>query len=356
MLIYKLITLDYPIVLLPKEIHDIQFLTPKLPQEPIKPCEPKVPVEPNKYVSSKDNDEPGCSLFIALGLIGLAIGGAIGFEKFGAQFYLITLGSLFFGCFGYFMFVINPKSQETNSYPSRMAQYINELQDYPKLKQEYDKDLRDYEKLKEDFDEQRQKKSSKEEILKYRINRLNAFFKIKNHNIELNKHEDYSISKGVSEAFFFNLLKEDFIGEIFINTKLLGYYPDFIFKDNEGRIINIEIDEPYVGYSGVPIHYLDEYHGHIDKKRDLHLCKNNIIVIRFAEEQIFKYPQKCIDFIYSVLLKIYVCNFSFEKPIHVPKIKCWTKEESNQMAFKRYRNSYVPKEFLKSLQVEGNFE
>ena len=84
-------------------------------------------------------------------------------------------------------------------------------------------------------------------------------------------------------------------------------------------------------------------------------------VIRFAEEQIIKYPNYCIEFIKNVL-KEHECRLSnSEEKIktRITKlpddfyIKRWTKGEAFQLAYKRHRQKYLPDEFHKNLLNEG---
>ena len=70
--------------------------------------------------------------------------------------------------------------------------------------------------------------------------------------------------KGKSEKNFHIILNKYFEGSIFINKGIeffnntRAYIPDFIFIHQKSNLhIDIEIDEPYVGDTGQPIHYCE---------------------------------------------------------------------------------------------------
>ena len=113
-------------------------------------------------------------------------------------------------------------------------------------------------------------------------------------------------------------------------------------------ILNIEIDEPYAAETGELLHFLDEdYDGsisYIDSLRDSVLNDNGIIVIRFAEEQVVKYPHECIEFIDSIINHIDKTHFPEDEYYNckVVTVKRWTVEEARKLANEDYRNSYLP--------------
>lgn len=85
------------------------------------------------------------------------------------------------------------------------------------------------------------------------------------------------------------------------------FYPDFLICE-KGLFIDVEIDEPYVGNDGTPIHYVDNQYGFctsVDKERNDYITSQGFEIIRFSEEQIFLHPQECIivikDYISSIL-------------------------------------------------------
>lgn len=141
---------------------------------------------------------------------------------------------------------------------------------------------------------------------------------------------------------------------------ILHYYePDFIIKLDKGIYLDIEIDEPYVGNNGKIIHYFDEeFNQSVDAVRDQFFLKNNWIIIRFAEEQIFKQPQACCKFIGEVIKNL---NLEFDMSIFtkintLKNVKVWNKEDALIMMRKRYRETYFPQSIRNSIKknIEGN--
>ena len=136
------------------------------------------------------------------------------------------------------------------------------------------------------------------------------------------------------------------------------FMPDFVLSiASTKQSVVIEIDEPYVGSDGTPIHCI----GSKDDYRDRHFLANGWIVIRFAEEQIIKHPFECCWFIADTLLRntssfemdsIQNEMMSYWDEIVLTKIPQWTKEQANKMAFARYRNTYLPNQLAAKIREE----
>lgn len=143
--------------------------------------------------------------------------------------------------------------------------------------------------------------------------------------------------KGVMEDFFFD----------FCNSKLSipprnllqiqiggnSITPDIaVVDEDKGVRIAIEIDEPYTlnnHGSLIPIHFKG-----CDEQREKTLLENGWSIIRFAEEQIAKEPEKCVQFIINCMEGV--------SDAGVTKVERWSLEDANSMIDDKYRNSYLP--------------
>ncbi|MDR1225444.1 MAG: hypothetical protein LBK47_00915 [Prevotellaceae bacterium] len=154
--------------------------------------------------------------------------------------------------------------------------------------------------------------------------------------------------RGASESFFCDILKKKFAEKILTNVFFVKhnsvFYPDFLYWDPDSNLtIDIEIDEPYVGYSGHAIHHLSSRTcTSVDDERDAAIASKLWVVVRFAEEQIFNHPAACAEYI-ARLAKSIINNLSLNFTTQlVPRVQKWTEEEAAEMARLRYRNQYVP--------------
>ena len=187
---------------------------------------------------------------------------------------------------------------------------------------------------------------------------------------ELTYNEIGSINKGMAECFFYKkmLSYNNFPFDIFINVKITHkktrnekieykedgntcYFPDFLLCSNNGwRKIyyDIEIDEPYIFSSGEPIHVEG-----MDNSRDEFFYNHNVIVIRFAESQVFKNPSKCLQYIVDIHHKI--LSMHIEDIINVTcdfKVDRWTEALAIEWNKINYRNSYTPKRLTQTYNIE----
>jgi len=155
-------------------------------------------------------------------------------------------------------------------------------------------------------------------------------------------------TSGASEPFFKYYLENYFPNLITQNVNMLNpknspgyeYEPDFAFIDsNSGIHIDIEIDEPYKlkGYN--PTHFIGQ-----DNKRDDFFLSRNWIVVRFAEEQVCRWPKECckeIALIVDEITGTYYLNL-FENVDRLPSVPQWTEEDAIDLANKRDRDRYLP--------------
>ena len=76
-------------------------------------------------------------------------------------------------------------------------------------------------------------------------------------------------------------------------------------------------------------------------------------MIRFAEQQIFQFPELCIQMINDVRSAALSLNL---QEIYAPKkfeVKKWTKEDAHSLAYKRFRHSYIPQVYHPRIHVEN---
>jgi len=340
----------YPEVYLPKEIIAISDDLPILPKVPEKPQPLKRPIQPEKSTTSY-----GCIFTmlvagIVLSIINFSYGFVDGFELI-IVFIALILLSIFLVCISIW---------DKDGYNDKMRQYQIEIQNFSQKEKEQKQIFVKYEEQMRLFEKKKRLILSEYNVLAHRQEKLKHFMsQIFLTPIEVQDGE--TIKKGVSESFFLNFLNmlDDF--DVYTEHKVpisysndKYYYPDFVLKHKKtGLFIDLEIDEPYSGETGTPIHYLEEnYFESIDTNRNDFFTRNQWIVIRLAEQQVFQFPKLCIQLIKDVIIVVQSLNL---QNIHAPKqfeVKKWTKEEAYSFAYKRFRYSYIPQIYHQKIQIE----
>jgi len=158
-----------------------------------------------------------------------------------------------------------------------------------------------------------------------------------------------SNKKSYTENFFFQCLTNHFTDDFTILNdgvvppkKGMAYKPDFVLYDeNKGKniFLNIEIDEPYEGFSRTSTHELNS-----DNLRDLFFQNRGWIVIRFAEIQIHQEPEECCLFIADVIKELspdYIIPIKLKTLTHPSFVEQWNKLQSNNWAKQKYRENYL---------------
>jgi len=159
-----------------------------------------------------------------------------------------------------------------------------------------------------------------------------------------------SSNKGMTEeSFCQDFLKKYFKSMVYDSlTVFMGttpYEPDLAIIDLASDInifIDIEIDEPYDGISRNPTHYRTQK-GTSDDNRNKGFTDRGWMVIRFAEEQIVKYPNECARFIGEVVKSV---NPSFTSTClnfstRLKSISMWTDAEARAFAVAEKREKYL---------------
>ena len=178
---------------------------------------------------------------------------------------------------------------------------------------------------------------------------------------DFKKYDDSDDVKiGKSEPAFCNLVKSNLPYTVRKDIKVpvaqTFYYPDIVVIAR-GLFIDIEIDEPYTDDDGKPIHYIEtstDNWDSVDMHRNRFMSNQGWEIIRFAEEQVVKYPQECVAFINTVIDTLIESgsqpNFDFPYQVRV-----WTKSEAEDYAIVRYRDSYNT-EHTNCIQSENTIE
>lgn len=329
----------YPIVLYPNSLLEINRLQPPLPDKPKEPNKPKEPFKPSG--KQKINFLAKSCLFIGfLALFVIIVTSGIKISIIGTLILLILITII---CIPFIS-----KWKEKTKYNNDIKQYHKEEQEYRKKFQNYKKQCMKYEQDKEEILSSHNVNKYRREVMRKRLNQ------IVKPSLPL-----IAVKKSVSENYFYSLLTEYF-GEK-IRTDLIftqnekTYFPDFIYYDSTiDLIIDIEIDEPYVGYSGIPIHYIvnkkEDYSEQIiiytvDDHRDRTINNGNWIIVKFAEQQIFEDASGCINFLNSVIKNAEQAFFDYSNQGILTTINRWTEEEAHEMEHNKFRFSYVPEKY-----------
>lgn len=159
-----------------------------------------------------------------------------------------------------------------------------------------------------------------------------------------------SYKTGLTESYFEYKLDKYFKGHVITNKVIdngweYPYQPDYIlYYPKYNLCIDIEIDEPYAIGGKNPIHFNDE-------KRNNFFLSKGWNIIRFAEEQICRYPDLCCKMI-SEFIRFStgesIWTEGMEDFSDIPDISAWSKKEAEKMASSSYRNSYLT--FLQKIE------
>lgn len=157
-------------------------------------------------------------------------------------------------------------------------------------------------------------------------------------------------NKGYTEEHFYSYISKYFSDHfmvyndriMIVTTRQNAYEPDIaIINETNGinLFVDIEIDEPYDGITREPIHYSG-----YDNERNRYFSRRGWLTIRFAEVQVWKYPESCCKYLFKVISSII-------SEIEVPNellnindlefILQWTKEQAREGEELDERESYL---------------
>jgi hypothetical protein len=228
-------------------------------------------------------------------------------------------------------------SQQIKDYPVRLQKWESQKKDFDYLQSEYQHQKAQYEQKKSEVLTQLQiEEYRKQQVIKALAQTL--------------PHDGMGskATRGWSEDIFKNHLNQYFSGRIHTGLTLARpgfeypYSPDFAYIDKELNLyIDIEIDEPYVFHTGEPTHFQECQK---DRQRNDFFLNKNWIIIRFAEEQVCKYPEECCKFVATVASKCGIpIPASLKNVATPPSVSHWTMVEAREMAAKKARDSYKSK-------------
>ncbi|WP_100616397.1 hypothetical protein [Confluentibacter citreus] len=259
----------------------------------------------------------------------------------------------------------------------KLIKYENDKTEFKNQRNVYEKNLIKYETDVRKEIIQFHKNTTEEVKKKYE-----SFFE---KNLDL-KFIDDDLKTGVGERIFRNELINEFGDKVLVNKKIVKvltqeplYFdehlvipqedeeyeignPDFLLVLNHSNlriVINIEIDEPYIAESGEIIHYINDEDdknkdSYVNFRRDLRFNENGIIVLRYSEEQVVKYPKNVVEDIKSFtsnILNFKYPYYTFESEI--TKSKRWTKNEAIDLSNNNFRNSYLINNEIPSAKERG---
>ena len=259
----------------------------------------------------------------------------------------------------------------------KLIKYENDKTEFKNQRNLYERNLIKYEnELRKEIIQFH--KNTLEEVKK----KYEYFFK-KNLDLEF---VDNDLKTGVGERIIRKELIEEFGNRVLVNKTIVKTFshepiyldenlvipqedevyeignPDFLLILNHLNlriVVNIEIDEPYIAENGEIIHYINDEddkneNPYVNYRRDLRLNDSGIIVLRYSEEQVVKYPKNVVNDIKSFIL--YILNFKYPYypfEFEIPKSKRWTKDEAIDLSNSNFRNSYLINNKIPSSKERG---
>ena len=117
----------------------------------------------------------------------------------------------------------------------------------------------------------------------------------------------------------------------------ISYYPDFVYHDETGLYLAIEVDEPYDEKNDKPMHCVGT-----DDDRNNFFVENRWAVIRFSEEQVIKWPELCCKEIALAVYEINRMEYTVKDYVAtLPRQKKWTEYEAKALTSKIYERETV---------------
>ena len=159
--------------------------------------------------------------------------------------------------------------------------------------------------------------------------------------------------RGYTETAFQDHLDENggsewqVLGDVYLATSRFtrAYEPDIAIIDhtsNEGIRIDIEIDEPYSGFSRLPIHLKGD-----SRNRDRYFLDRGWAVVRFSERQVHEHRDVCLRIIKYVhqMMRGQERSETFENLVEQIGEPCWDHVQASQWARERFREGYLDHNF-----------
>lgn len=159
--------------------------------------------------------------------------------------------------------------------------------------------------------------------------------------------EGRSDVKGFKEPEFLAQIKASLFGisvaddvHLKIPGRDIPYEPDIVLYDEDINLyIDVEIDEPYDGYTRLVTHYTESK----DTIRDLFFKESGWVVVRFTEKQVHQACSHCIQ-----ILEDIVSAMRGAKPIQplIEKENRWSRRQAIQWEKDLYREKYLGIQFF----------
>ena len=121
-----------------------------------------------------------------------------------------------------------------------------------------------------------------------------------------------------------------------IPGRLAPYEPDFVLYDESLNLyIDVEIDEPYDGFSRLPIHITEGK----DTIRDVFFKESGWVVVRFTEKQVHLSSEQCIQTLENIIATLR----GEAKPLSpfVEEENRWNRRQAILWAEELYREKYL---------------
>lgn len=334
--------MTYPEIYYSDEVKRILNSKPPLPDAPKEPEKVVEPIRPQQSNRGTDGNGLGVFLlFIVPGIVLLVF-------AINTKLYEAAIGGFVVVLAG--IFLIRTFQWDKHAEEDKIKKYNTALSTLSYRENEYQKKYAEYQTKLSDYNREVARLSDKDYVLQFRKKKIKKILRDR-HIPKFTNKEDIAIKQGATEEFFVSKLSDEF--EIFTNQKvvfdeIIEYYPDIILIIHN-IYIDIEIDEPYSNDDKTPIHYMEEdyspyRHGNgessIDETRNRDFTENGFEVIRFAEEQIWLQPDKCIAFVNKFVSNLENGRIT-SNSIKEFSIKKWKKEDAYQMAYNHYRDVYL---------------
>ncbi|WP_188502221.1 hypothetical protein [Pontibacter amylolyticus] len=155
--------------------------------------------------------------------------------------------------------------------------------------------------------------------------------------------------RGHSELYFkrklLKYLNLEFVdNEYEVRFSDVTYYPDIVISSKVGintLYIDVEIDEPYsFSLHSRPIHHIET-----DDLRNRYFENGNWIIVRFSEEQVYKFTDECCELILSIIKHINSGGLERIFDYDGIKVPHWSYNQGLKMQADNYRSSYLPKAY-----------
>lgn len=160
--------------------------------------------------------------------------------------------------------------------------------------------------------------------------------------------EGRSDIKGYKEPEFLAEIQKEFTDisvsdnlHLKIPGRYAPYEPDIVLYDESINLyIDVEIDEPYDGYSRLVTHILEGS----DTIRDVFFKESGWVVVRFTERQVHLHPELCIQVLRNIVDTMR--GVSRYKAIVIDKEPRWSRRQAVKWETELYREKYLGIQFF----------